>query len=124
MNEPASVDMQQQEALSKLRGGLLSSVQFVLSYLILGFSEKGALTSLVWPEIHEGKNKSRFGDVGYRDKLCSLIGETAKNLLIKPGDIIVIEFANGIELRVPLGAYQGKGERAILTSPDHFLYVF
>jgi len=39
--------------LLEIRGARLSSVQFVLDYLILGFDEKGALTTLVWPEIME-----------------------------------------------------------------------
>ena len=38
--------------LLELRGARLTSVQFVLNYLILGFDEKGALTTLVWPKVY------------------------------------------------------------------------
>jgi hypothetical protein len=119
-----SNQFERQEALSRLVGGRLTSVQFILSYLILGFDEKGSLTTLVWPEILDGDEKIAFGTKGYRDKLCSLIEKTAKNVTMEPDETISVDFENGIEIRIPLRSYQDRGERAILTGPKHYLFVF
>jgi hypothetical protein len=115
--------VEQENALSKLVGARLTSVQFVLDYLILGFDERGALTTLIWPEIcHENKHAS-FGMVGYRDDLCSLIEKTVKSATMEQDETIRIHFENRAEIRIPLRSYQGRGERAILTGPKHFLLV-
>ena len=119
-----STSVEKEEALSRLVGGRLTSVQFVLNYLILGFDEKGALTTLVWPEIFDKKKRSTFGMEGYRDELCSLIEKVAKNATMEPDETINIDFENGITLRIPLRSYQDRGERAILTGPKHYLFVF
>jgi hypothetical protein len=116
--------VEQEKALSKLVGARLTSVQFVLNYLILGFDERGALTTLVWPEISYENKKITFGMVGYRDDLCSLIEKTAQSATMKEGETISIHFENGAEIRIPLRSYQGRGERAILTAPKHYLLVF
>ena len=61
--------------LSRVVGARLTSVQFVLDYLILGFDGKGALTTLVWPEIFIAGTGSvlKYGMESYRDRLCDLI---------------------------------------------------
>jgi hypothetical protein len=123
MNDNESAWIKKEEALSKLIGARLTSVQFILSYLILGFDEKGALTTLVWPEIcYEGKNFT-FGTQGYRDELCSLIEKVAKNVTMEVDETISIDFENGVELRIPLRSYKAPGERAILTGPKRYLFV-
>jgi hypothetical protein len=123
-NDTESAWIKKEEALARLIGARLTSVQFIMNYLILGFDEKGALTTLVWPEIHyDGKNFT-FGTQGYRDELCSLIEKVAKNLTIEADETINIDFENGTELRIPLRSYKAPGERAILTGPRHYLFVF
>ena len=112
------------KVLLHLLGARLTSVQFVLDYLILGFDAKGALTTLVWPEIVQGASVSNFGSSGYRDRLCSLITGTVQSATIHVDDTIEIQFDNDVELRIPLRTYAGKGERAIVTGPKHFLHVF
>ena len=114
----------QKEALSRLAGARLTSVQFVLNYLILGFDERGALTCLVWPEILGIGGRSIFGTDGYRDKLCSLIERVVKSVTMEQDETISITLENGIELRIPLRSYEGRGERAILTGSKHYLFVF
>jgi hypothetical protein len=48
--------IEKEQAISRLMGAPLTSVQFVMDYLILGFDAQAALTTLVWPEIlHENK---------------------------------------------------------------------
>jgi hypothetical protein len=114
---------EQTEALSILVGVRLTSVAFVLDYLILGFDGRG-LTSLVWPEIIDNGRKSSYGMEGYRDKLCSLIEKTTKSVAIDDDETIRVEFESGIEMWMPLRSCDRPGERAILTGPKHFLYVF
>ena len=41
MKETSETRLQEQRAISRLVGARLTSVQFVLNYLILGFDEKG-----------------------------------------------------------------------------------
>jgi hypothetical protein len=116
--------MEKEQAISRLVGARLTSVQFILDYLILGFDEKGALTTLVWPEISVENKTMTFGTEGYRDELCSLIEKVAKNVTMESDDTVSIVFENGVEVRIPLGSYKGRGERAILTGPKHYLFVF
>lgn len=116
--------IKKEEALARLVGARLTSVQFILNYLIIGFDERGSLTTLVWPEISYRGKKTMFGTQGYRDELCALIEKVAKNVTMESDETICIDFENGAELRVPLQTYQALGERAILTGPKHYLFVF
>lgn len=116
--------VERQKALSRLAGARLTSVQFVMNYLILGFDQKGALTCLVWPEILVENTRVIFGTPGYRDTLCSLIETVVDNITMMRDETICIVFENGTEMRIPLRSYQGCGERAILTAPKHYLLVF
>jgi hypothetical protein len=123
-NDTESALVKKEEAIARLIGARLTSVQFILNYLILGFDEKGALTTLVWPEIHYERKTITFGTQGYRDELCSLIEKVVKNVTMEVDETISIDFENGIELRIPLATYKAPGERAILTGPKQYLFVF
>ena len=123
-NDSSNRWLEREKALLHIVGARLTSVQFVLDYLILGFDEKGALTTLVWPEIVQGVNVSSFGSPGYRDHLCALITGVVQSAAINRDDTIEIEFDHDVEMRIPLKTYAGKGERAVLTAPKHFLRVF
>jgi hypothetical protein len=115
---------EQQRGLSKFVGARLTSVQFVLDYLILGFDEMGALTTLVWPIVVKTNTRLTFGMDQYRNELCSLISEKIAAATIGPDETVGIKFDKGPELQIPLSSYQGRGERAILTAPNHYLLVF
>lgn len=109
--------------LGRIIGARLTSVNFVLDYLILGFDEKGALTTLVWPELSVAGRILKFGMQGYRDCLCELITEVVLEAEISATDTITISF--GVDyLRIPLRERQSPGEKAILTGPQHFLHVW
>ena len=110
--------------LRKIIGARLTSVQFVLNYLILGFDEKGALTSLVWPEIVVDHKHHKFGMNCYRDSLCELIEKVVSEVNVTFDEIIIIRFESGVELHIPLKSYTGAGERAILTAAQHELFVW
>lgn len=124
MATPKASWLDRQKVLLRLIGSRLTSVQFVLEYLILGFDERGALTTLVWPELVETSGLLRFGDSGYRDLLCSWIGRVITGAAIDEDDTISIQLGESDSLRIPLSSYQGNGERAILTGPKHFLLVY
>lgn len=111
------------EALSHIVEGQLSSVQFVMDYLIIGFEPRAAMTSLIWPEIVSGEDTTRFGSPGYRDQLCELIGQCVRSAGLKAEEVIEIEFDNGTLLRIPLATFDGPGERLIITGPKHYLFV-
>ncbi len=110
-NDSSNSWLEREKALLHLVGARLTSVQFVLDYLILGFDEKGALTTLVWPEIVQGANVARFGSPGYRDRLCGLIMNVVQSATIQADDTIDIRFDHDAGLQIPLKTYTGKGER-------------
>jgi len=112
-----------ESALSRIIGARLTSVDFVLDYLILGFDGKGALTALVWPEISIAGNILTFGMKSYRDRLCELITEVVSRVGFSEDETITISFG-GDYLRIPLQLRRAPGERAIFTAPKHFLYVW
>ena len=110
--------------LTRIIGARLSSVDFVLDYLILGFDGKGALTSFVWPEIIiSGEGALTFGMQGYRDGLCDLITQVVSEVHFSEDETITISFGYR-RLRIPLRSRQVPGERAIFTAPKHFLHVW
>jgi hypothetical protein len=110
--------------LQTVSGSRLTSVQFVLDYLILGFDEKGALTTLVWPELYRGDSVARFGMDGYRDRLCELIGQIVKTVKMTEDETISITFENECHMRISLRDRKIPGERAIFTAPRHHLYTW
>lgn len=111
-------------AIEKIIGAPLTSVQFVMDYLILGFEPKGALTTLVWPEVIDRNGAITFGKLGYRDRLCDLITHVIRRAEIDDNDTILLRFDPTEELRIPLKSQDAPGERAVLTGPEHFLFVF
>jgi hypothetical protein len=116
--------VEREKALLRIVGARLTSVQFVLNYLILGFDEKGALTTLVWPEVLKKDERTTFGMAEYRNKLCSAIERIVKSATIEHDETISIHYDDGTEMRIPLQSYQLSGERAIMTGPKHYLFVF
>jgi hypothetical protein len=112
------------ELLSEIIGARLSSVQFVMDYLILGFDEKGALTTLLWPEILSAGPTTKFGMPGYRDSLCDLIMKLVENVEITPEETIIIGFSRDVRLAIPLRTYKRPGERAIFTTPTNRLFAW
>jgi len=111
-----------ESVFSRIIGARLSSVQFVMDYLILGFDGKGALTTLVWPEILD-RQAFKFGMPGYRDRLCELITEVVSEVSFSEDETITISFGDS-HLRIPLQQRKAPGERAIFTAPKNFLQVW
>jgi hypothetical protein len=95
-----------------------------MDYLILGFDERGALTTLVWPEICAEQRILQFGMEGYRDHLCQLITETIDDADVTAEETIIFTFRNQTRLRIPLRRKELPGERAIFNAPKQGLYVW
>jgi len=115
--------MADDDTIGRIVGARLTSVQFVLDYLILGFDERGALTTLVWPEIDKQDQILAYGMLEYRNCLCELISHTVTKAS-EMDETFRITFENHFSLLIDLKRCDRAGERAILTGPDHFLRVY
>lgn len=122
--EEANIRIERELALAGLTGARITFFQFILEYLIIGFDEKGALTTLVWPEIVERAGSLKYGEIGYRDGLCGLIGNVVRSATLENDETISVHCDGGTDLRIALKSHPLPGERAILTGPHHFLLVF
>ncbi len=74
------VDPHTSHVLDTLVGEQLSSVTFVQDYLQLDFDGK-RLTLNVWPVICNHRQRLSIEDGGYRDLLCSIIGQEVTGAL-------------------------------------------
>ena len=111
--------------LKKIVGVRLTSVCFVLDYLIIGFDQKGALTLLVWPDVTDSLGgATSFGNPSYRDRFCDLITQVVTDVQISKDETITISFENGARLIIRLRDRTTPGERAIFTAPKHHLQVW
>lgn len=87
---------------SELRDTQLSSVAFVQDYLELDF-DGPLLTLYVWPDVADADGISiAYGEPGYRDALCSVIGETVTTPELTEGRALTVEFENGTVLALSL----------------------
>jgi hypothetical protein len=125
MKTNTTTKIEQGEAVfSRIIGARLSSVEFVMNYLSLGFDGKGALTTMVWPEIVSTVGSVlKFGMQCYRDRLCDLITQVVTEVHFSEDETINISFGD-THLRIPLQQWRFPGERAIFTAPKHFLHVW
>jgi hypothetical protein len=122
-DKPATSWLDRNQGLLRIVGARLTSVQFVLDHLILGFDDKGSLSTHVWPDIVHKEQAIVLGDAGYRDRLCALIRRMVTAAAIDSADTIRIHFGNDDRLAMALDKYQGDAERAILTGPHHYVRI-
>lgn len=88
--------------LSTLEGEELTAVEFIERFVQLRFNE-ALLRFYVWPDVADADGISvAFGEPGYRDALCSLIGETATAAALDAERSLTIEFENGTLLAMSL----------------------
>ncbi len=79
---------------------------------------------MVWPEVVDGKAALKFGNSGYRDALCDLIGRTVEDVDVTSDETIVFGFDNLVHLSVSLSADHFHGEKAIFAAPGNILHVW
>lgn len=112
--------------LNDLRDIQLSSVEFVQDYLQLHF-ETALLTLYVWPDVADADAISvAFGEPGYRDALCSVIGETVSEAALDEGSSLTVEFENGTVIALSLREEDRDVDEAgsFLSAPGEALIVF
>jgi hypothetical protein len=81
--------------LSSLEGEELNAVEFVEKHLQLRFGD-ALLTLYVWPDAADADGISvGYGQPGYRDALCSVIGETVSEAALHDDTALTVEFENG-----------------------------
>ena len=82
-------------SLDSLAGEHLTAVEFVEDFLQLRFGD-ALLVLFVWPDVADADAISvAFGQPGYRDALCSTIGENVTEAEMNDGRSLTIEFENG-----------------------------
>ena len=87
--------------LQTVVGEYLSSVNFVMDYLQLDFSGHG-FTMNAWPTITIENRTLAHADGGYKDALCSLIGETATDVDEYWDTGLRLQFKNGSYINLSL----------------------
>lgn len=87
--------------LQSVVGEYLSSVNFVMDYLQLDFCGYG-FTMNIWPTITIENRTLAYSDGGYKDALCSLIGETAKEVDEYWDTGLRLQFKNGSYINLSL----------------------
>jgi hypothetical protein len=102
--------------LEMIVGESLSSVEFVMDYVRLGFNES-RLTAFVGPQIENLDRTLSDTDSGYRDALCALIGVVVSSTEVREEEVLRIAFTDGRAITVSLRAEGVVGpEYAYFTS--------
>ena len=76
---------------SELIGHQLSSVVFVQDYLQLDF-DGDRMTMYVWPTLHMTHGCRRFGEVEYRNELCSFIAKKISSIELQEQACLILNF--------------------------------
>lgn len=82
-------------------GEQLSSVEFVQDYLQLHFDEN-TLTLYNWPYLHIDSKNYKIGNLGYRDKLCEIIGHRISDVLLIENKDLNLFFEGGQQIILSL----------------------
>ena len=97
--------------ISAIEGEELEAVEFVEDYLQLRF-EGPLLTFYEWPSVLLEEFSISFGEPGYRDALCALIGEEVEQALLEDGSSLTVKLANGAVVALSLRVYYMLGREA------------
>jgi hypothetical protein len=111
----AAEEFTKESLLAELVGRELSSIEFVRDYLQVRF-DGPTLTLIVWPTLFKDGRSVAQGDVGFTDKLLSLIGKEVSDCRFRPEDELVLIFLSGELLRVALD----RASRGILSEAVYF----
>jgi hypothetical protein len=99
--------------MARLSGDRLESVVFVADYLQLNF-HGGRFSAYVWPVVAMDGKIRHFGEAGYRDALCALIGHEVLMAGASPEAGLVVEFALGTIVTKPASHELAGPEIAML----------
>lgn len=103
-------DVLDDRGLEAVIGEFLSSVEFVMDYVQLRFCGS-MLTAYRRPHIQIGYHTYLPGEHGYRDALCSLIGQTVEDTEVCERLFLRISLG-GASIRVPLNPDETVGQES------------
>jgi hypothetical protein len=83
-----------QSPVAAVIGDELAGVWFVMDYLQLQL-QGGMATFYAWPTVRSGGDDLGFGQPGYRDALCSLIGQRVVDADVYLDEGVVLSFSQG-----------------------------
>lgn len=111
----------EQEILQRIVGEQLSSVEFVMDYVQLRFNGP-TLTAVTHPVVEVHGRVYSWGECGFRDALCERIAKRVTSALVKPGDLLRIEFADSSAVKISLRDEDYVGAEAVIfdSGPAHF----
>ena len=112
--------------LEDVVGEYLSDVTFVMDYLQLSFCGP-SFRLYNWPVVVLAEQNVEFGQSGYRDALCELIGKTVDSVDVLLDTGLTFKFQGGatltVSLRAPVGStlpevaqYSSPSKRGIIWS--------
>ena len=109
------------QALARLKGKPISSIEFLKDYLQLRF-DGPCLTAYTAPTIRVGLASQGWGDPGYFDSLCAQIGafvdEAGAN-----DEQVTISFESGVRLAISLREQDYLGPEAVQFVTDDQTWV-
>lgn len=107
----------QRQLQEAILGEPLTSVEFVQDYVQLRF-DGPVLTAVTWPIVEVGGREHRWGEAGYRDELCSRIGEQVVRAEIHLGDSLQLEFADGVVFKISLKTEDYRAAEGVRFEAD------
>lgn len=122
--DPSERSSQRDHALLQLIGARLTSVHFGSACVDLEFDDSGTLRTFAMPDIAEDGRVRSAQSPGYRDALGALIGRVVERLHMHDGERIEIQFAPGLELRIPLNPAPKRRETVRLTATRRCVHVY
>ena len=99
------------EAIGKLKGRALSSVEFVQDYLQLRF-DGPCLTAYTRPRIDNADGRLLWGTPRFRDRLCELIGATVTDAWANEAEVSV-SFDSGTVISISMKNEDYTGPEAV-----------
>ena len=110
------VEVLADRGLETIVGESLTSVEFVMDYVVLGFNES-RLTTFVVPHVQNLDRTFSQTDSGYRDALCALIGVVVTSTEVREEEVLRITFTDGCAIAVSLRSVDAVGqEHAFFSS--------
>ena len=103
--------------LELLIGLELTCVRFAVDHLQLDF-DRVSLTCHAWPQVDTGSDVKVFGDEGYRDDLCLLLGSAVRDTRESFLQGLVIDLGVGRLVVDPEPEELAGPAVATLTTPD------
>jgi hypothetical protein len=104
------------DAIAKLPGHVLSSVEFVADYVQLRFDGPN-LTAYTPPSVSWGSENYTWGQARYRDVLCGRIGSRVESTSVDDQQVS-IAFESGPVIRISLRDADYRGPEALQFSLD------